>query len=188
MLPAIPVLAHGAALGEASRAVALITALLATCSGGAPGEVGSMDPAQTEVRRSFTRSPSEVLDRTLDLLVQRGTMASDDASEWAPTGRRTLEEEGSVEVTGASVDRTADSLRTYVVADQRSLVRDTGGRYYLTVRVVRAGASSATVAVAATIIATTPGPGPLGGRPVASNGTLERAFLDALSAAIGGEP
>jgi hypothetical protein len=188
MLAMNGVLRHGVAIGGAPGAFALLVAAgLATCSGTAPGEVGSMDPAQSEVRRTFARTPADVLDGTLALLVARGEMASAAASEWAPTGRRTLQEQGQVEMTGTSVSQPADTLRTHVVADQARLVGESGGRYWLTIRVVREGGASATVGVAAAIVATTPGPGPLGGRPVASNGTLERGFLDALAAALARE-
>jgi len=187
MLGMIQAVRHGVAIAQAPSAVGfLLAAGLATCSGAAPGEVGSMDPAQSEVRRTFARTPTDVLDGTLDVLVARGEMASAAASEWAPTGRRTLQDQGRVEMTGTSVTQSADTLRTHVVPEQVRLVGESGGRYYLTIRIVREGAASATVGVTATIVATTPGPGPLGGRPVASNGTLERGFLDALAASLAG--
>ncbi len=163
----------------------LAAAAAAACSAAVPGQVESRDPAQVaEVRRTFDRRPAEVLGRALEVLVARGEMASGPASEWASTGARKLEDEGRLELTSESLASPADTLRTFVVADQRRFVGDTGGRYFLTVRIIREAASSTTVEVVSTIVAATAGPGPLGGRPVASNGTLERAFLDALEASL----
>jgi hypothetical protein len=163
-----------------------VVVAVAACSAAVPGQVDSTDPAQVaEVRRTFDRRAADVLGRALDLLVTRGEMGAGPASEWSSTGLRSLEDEGRLELTSESVARPADTLRAFVVADQRRFVGDAGGRYYLTVRIIRGDEASTAVEVVATIVAATAGPGPIGGRPVRSNGTLERAFLDALAASLG---
>jgi hypothetical protein len=158
---------------------------VAACSASFPGQSDAMDPDQaSEVRRTFDSPSASVLDRAVDVLVERGELSAAAASGWTTDGQRTLRDEGRLELTGESVARPADTLRTYVVDAQRRFVGETGGRYYLTVRIVRDAEASTTVGVVATIIATTSGPGPIGGRPLRSDGTLERAFLDALDASL----
>ncbi len=169
---------------RAAAVVLLAAAALAACSGPVPGQVGSMDPQGGEVGRTFGQAPATVLARTLDLLSRRGEMAAAAAAEWSSRGARELADRGRVELTSESVTPPADTLRAWVVADQRHFVGDAGGRYYLTIRILREAGDSTTVQVISTIVATTPGPGPLGGRPVTSNGTLERTFLDELQASL----
>ncbi len=69
----------------------------------------------------------------------------------------------------------------------RRFIGDEGGRYVLELTVEAAGDGGLKVTVVPTIIATVRGgEGPLGGRPLPSNGTLERAILDSLSRRLGG--
>ena len=80
-----------------------------------------------------------------------------------------------------------DALARLVPAEFRRFIGVQGGRYVLELTVEPASDGGLKVTVVPTIIATVgDGEGPLGGRPLPSNGTLESTILDALTARLGG--
>ena len=86
-----------------------------------------------------------------------------------------------------SVALASEDLARLVPEDFRRFIGDEGGRYVLELTMEPAADGGLRLLVTPTIIATVEGgEGPLGGRPLPSNGTLESSILDSLARRLGG--
>ncbi len=159
--------------------VLVVPTLASACSPPGPADAVTANGPQ-EQQETFDRSADVVFETITALLVERDEMTAAVASDWMAQSRSALDNREPVRVTSESVDVSADQLRDLVRADQTGFVSDAGGRYYLTISITPESRARTTVAVVATFVGATPGPGPIGGRPLASNGSIERAVLDAL--------
>ncbi len=181
---------YGRTGGVARRGSVLYAILLSfaalACSPASSGQAEIVSPPQAQENVvTFERSAEHVLDALVALLVERGEMSSPVAENWVAQSAATLGRLQPVQLTSESVDVPAAALRGFVHEDQVRFVGEGGGRYYLTIPITPESRAQSSVEVIVTMVATTPTPGPLGGRPVASNGTLEQALLDALRTALG---
>ena len=80
------------------------------------------------------------------------------------------------------VEARVDDLARLVPEEFRDFIGDEGGRYVLELTLEPAADGGLRLTVTPTIIATVRGgEGPLGGRPLPSNGTLENSILSSLS-------
>jgi hypothetical protein len=165
--------------------VALVTIPSLACSRTVAAQADSVAAdQQTQYRVTFDRGGEAVLDAITALLVERDEMSADVASDWITQSRSGLAKQEWVRLTSRSVNVSAVDLRDLIDADQTRFVTDSGGRYFVTIPITPQTRTQTTVEVIATLIGVTPGPGPLGGRPLTSNGAIERAILDALRAAM----
>jgi hypothetical protein len=86
-----------------------------------------------------------------------------------------------------SVSLGPEDLAKLVPEEFRRFIGDDGGRYVLELTMEPAADGGLRLTVTPTIIATVEGgEGPLGGRPLPSNGTLENSILDSLARRLGG--
>ncbi len=164
--------------------VLAVPSLGSACSPPGPSNAVRADNPQDQ-QATFDRDAEAVLNAVTSVLVERDEMTDSVASDWVAQYSEALRQRETVRVTSESVNVSAARLRDLIRDDQARFVSDSGGRYYVTISITPDSRTRTTVEVVATVIGTTPGPGPLGGRPLASNGSLERAILNALRASIG---
>jgi hypothetical protein len=136
----------------------------------------------------YSESPRAVIEALSAVLVERGELAPAAARLVGESAVAAFESNREAEISSESIELAADDLEALVREDVRHYVRDGGGRYVVSV-VVEAAGGGTRVTVTPTFVAYVPGmETPLGGRPLPSNGTLERAILDALSERLQGGP
>jgi hypothetical protein len=135
----------------------------------------------------FSQSPDRVVDALTATLVESGALSADLAPELG-TGlvdAFTTRQEGVL--SSQSVSLATDDLARLVPEEYRRFIGEEGGRYVLELTLKVAADGGLRVEVTPTIIATVRGgEGPLGGRPLPSNGTLENSILDSLTRRLGG--
>lgn len=169
--------------GPRSAISAFGIAILALgCFSGTDGQMSSSQNTAT-----FAASPERVIEALTGELQQRQALSA----EMVP-GLRTELLEGfqsqrEAHLSSRSVPVGADELAGLVPEDVRQFIGDEGGRYVLELTLEPAPDGGTRLTVSPVIIATVGGgEGPLGGRPLPSNGSLERAIFDALRGRLGG--
>lgn len=165
------------------RFLSLSLALFAlACSYGSEGQMNVSQNFSV-----FRQSPAQVLDALTAELVSRDALSADFAEDLESDLVATFTDERQVQFSSESVALGSDELSRLVPEEFRRFIGDAGGRYVLELTLEPAGDGGLRLTVTPTIIATVRGgEGPLGGRPLPSNGTLERTVLDALSRRLGG--
>lgn len=133
-----------------------------------------------EVGAVFSESPRAVIEALSAVLVERGELAAEAAGEFEESAVAAFDSSGEAEMSSESRELARTDLEALVREDARHYVRDGGGRYVVSIA-VEAADGGTRVTVVPTIVAYVPGmENPLGGRPLPSNGTLERAILEAV--------
>lgn len=167
-------------------AATLLVSCTLACSVSAAGQGSATDSVQTQVHSlTFEHPAEELAEAVTSLLVERGEMAAPVASNWRDLSSLALEHGRPVSLTSESVNVPDSVLKGMVQPDQAKFIGKGGGRYVLTIPITPETATRSTVEVIATFVATVPEPGPLGGRPLTSNGTLEETILQALKGVLG---
>lgn len=135
----------------------------------------------------YSQSPAQVVDAVTDVLANQGALPADLADRLDPGLLDAFRTQRLARFDSESVSLGMDALARLVPAEFRRFIGEQGGRYVLELTVEPATDGGLKVTVVPTIIATVgDGEGPLGGRPLPSNGTLESTILDALTARLGG--
>ncbi len=135
----------------------------------------------------FDRRPAPVLEALTNVLTDRNALAADLAPELRTNLLERLRDGGMAQFSSESVNLSVSQLADLVPQDYRRFIGEEGGRYVLEIGLEPAADGGVRVSVTSTLIATVRGgEGPLGGRPLPSNGTLERSILDALRQRLGG--
>ena len=135
----------------------------------------------------FSQSPDRVVGELTAVLVESGALSADLASELGTTlvDSYATRQEGFL--SSQSVSLGTDDLARLVPEEYRRFIGDEGGRYVVELTLKPAADGGLRVEVTPTIIATVRGgEGPLGGRPLPSNGTLENSILQSLTRRLGG--
>jgi hypothetical protein len=135
----------------------------------------------------FSQSPSQVVDALTAVLVESGALSADMVPELGTSlvDAFTSRQEGFL--SSQSVSLGTDELARLVPEEYRRFIGEEGGRYVLELTLKPAADGGLRVEVTPTIIATVRGgEGPLGGRPLPSNGTLENSILQSLTRRLGG--
>ncbi len=135
----------------------------------------------------YTQSPQQVSEAVTAALVQRGELAAGTAPEANAFMARAVERGEPGQLSSQSMDVGRGALLEMVAEPFRKFVGDAGGRYVVNITVEPTAAGGARVTVVPIIIATVRGAdGPLGGRVLRSNGTIEAAILQAVTTGLGG--
>ena len=135
----------------------------------------------------YEQSPNQVVDALTDLLAGQGALSADLMDQLDPGLLDALNAQRLARLNSESVSLAMDELARLVPEEFRRFIGEQGGRYVLELTMEPAADGGLRVTVVPTIIATVRGgEGPLGGRPLPSNGTLESQILDALTRRLGG--
>ncbi len=135
----------------------------------------------------YTSPPATVIQALTSLLQERGEMAAEALPELQTALLSDLESRNRAQANSQEsvVDRA--QLEGLVTQAARSFVRDDGGRYLVSFTVEPDAAGGTRVTVVPVIIGAVPASdGPLGGRVLPSNGSLEQTLLTALAARLPG--
>lgn len=134
----------------------------------------------------FSQTPSQVVGALTAALVESGALSADLAPELGTSLVEALTTRQEGFLSSQSVSLGADELARLVPEDYRHFIGEEGGRYVLELSLRPAADGGLRVTVTPTIIATVRGgEGPLGGRPLPSNGTLENSILQSLARRLG---
>ena len=166
-----------------SAIAATITATLAfACT---PGPEGQMSSSQSTA--TFDASPSRVVEVLTGTLQQRQALSAEMVPGLRTSLLESLQSGREAQLSSRSMSVGAEELAGLVPEDVRRFIGDEGGRYVLEMTIEPAPDGGTRLTVNPVIIATVGGgEGPLGGRPLPSNGSLERAIFDALRGRLGG--
>jgi hypothetical protein len=135
----------------------------------------------------FTQPPNRVVDALTAELVARSALSADLADELEAGVLGAFNERREALLNSESVALGSEDLARLVPEEFRRFIGDEGGRYVLELTMEAAPDGGLRLSVTPTIIATVEGgEGPLGGRPLPSNGTLESSILDSLVRRLGG--
>jgi hypothetical protein len=130
----------------------------------------------------FSQSPSRVVDALTGVLVDNDALSADMVSELGTSLVDQYAAGQVAQLSSQSVALGTDDLARLVPEEFRHFIGDEGGRYVLELTLEPAADGGLRLTVTPTIIATVRGgEGPLGGRPLPSNGTLESSILSSLS-------
>jgi hypothetical protein len=161
-----------------------VVAVAAACAEPpAPAKEHTDDSRQAETTViTLAQEPEAVLRALVAVLVRRGEME-------AGTGQRLMAQDAStrLEVAGQSVPLSRDELLAFVTTGSAEYVTGEGGRYVVAATVEPDPDGGTRLALRPVLIATGGG-SPLGGRPLPSNGTLERQLLRELNVALARTP
>lgn len=164
------------------RIAILLAALAAACSYEGDGQM-----SQSQNFAVFDESPRQVIETLTDVLVQRDALSSDALPGLRGTVLDALRARQEAHLSSESVPLGPGELADLVPEEYRQFIGDQGGRYVLEFTLEPAADGGLRLTVTPTIIATVGGgEGPLGGRPLPSNGSLESSVLDALARRLGG--
>lgn len=134
----------------------------------------------------FSQNPSRVVDALTAELVARNALSADLAEELETSVLSTFGSRSEAFLNSESVAVTPEDLARLVPEEFRHFIGDEGGRYVLELTMETAPDGGLRLTVTPTIIATVGGgEGPLGGRPLPSNGSLESSILDSLARRLG---
>lgn len=134
----------------------------------------------------YSQSPGQVVDALTSILVLRDELAADVAPQLGTNLLTAFQQRDEAQLTSQSISLGTTELQNLIPEEFRRFVSDAGGRYVLSITLVPAADGGLRVSVTPTIIATVGGgEGPLGGRPLPSNGTLESSVLQAMSERLG---
>jgi hypothetical protein len=135
----------------------------------------------------YERSPGQVLDALTAELVARNALPADLADRLEASLTDAFSARQQASFSSESVALNSEELARLVPEEFRRFIGEEGGRYVLELTLETAPDGGLRVTVTPTLIATVRGgEGPLGGRPLPSNGTLETSILEALSRRLGG--
>ncbi|MGD8868868.1 MAG: hypothetical protein PVI01_14665 [Gemmatimonadales bacterium] len=135
----------------------------------------------------FTQPPSRVVDALTAELVSRDALSADLAGGLETSVLDAFTNRHEALLNSESVSLGPEDLAKLVPEEFRRFIGDDGGRYVLELTMEPAADGGLRLTVTPTIIATVEGgEGPLGGRPLPSNGTLENSILDSLARRLGG--
>lgn len=135
----------------------------------------------------FTQPPNRVVDALTAELVSRDALSADLAEDLEVSVLSAFSERREAFLNSESVTLGSEDLAKLVPEEFRQFIGDEGGRYVLELTMEPAGDGGLRLTVTPTIIATVEGgEGPLGGRPLPSNGTLESSILGSLTRRLGG--
>lgn len=135
----------------------------------------------------YSQSPGRVVDALTAVLVERDALSADLAADLGTSLVDAFTANQEALLNSQSVSLGTDELARLVPEEFRQFIGDEGGRYVLELSLKPAADGGLSVTVTPTIIATVRGgEGPLGGRPLPSNGTLESSILQALTRRLGG--
>ena len=135
----------------------------------------------------YNQSPDRVLEALTAELVSRDALTSDLASELGGSLLDAFAAGGPTQFNSESVVQSSNELAALVPEEFRHFIGDEGGRYVLELSMKPAVDGGLRLTVTPVIIATVRGgEGPLGGRPLPSNGSLESSILESLSRRLGG--
>ena len=164
------------------RLAILLAAVAVACS-----YEGENQMNQSQNFAIFDQSPGQVIGTLTDVLVQRDALSSDIASGLRGSVLDALRARKEAHLSSESVPLGPGELADLVPEEYRQFIGDQGGRYVLEFTLQPAADGGIRLTVTPTIIATVgDGEGPLGGRPLPSNGSLESSVLDALARRLGG--
>ena len=135
----------------------------------------------------YAQSPNRVFEALTAELVARDVLSGDLASELGGSLLDALAAGEPSQFNSESVLQSPDELAALVPEEFRHFIGDEGGRYVLELSMEPAADGGLRLTVTPVIIATVRGgEGPLGGRPLPSNGYLESSILDSLNRRLGG--
>jgi hypothetical protein len=135
----------------------------------------------------FTQPPSRVVDALTAELVARNALSAGLAEDLEASVLSAFSAQHEAFLNSESVALRAEDLAKLVPEEFRRFIGDEGGRYVLELSMEPAPDGGLRLTVTPTIIATVEGgEGPLGGRPLPSNGTLENSILTSLTRRLGG--
>lgn len=135
---------------------------------------------------TYSQSPSQVIDAVTAALVQRSALSAELAPGLGTSLVDAYQEQRRAQLNSESVALSHDDLAGLVSEDYRRFIGEQGGRYVVTLTLEPALDGGVRVTVNPTLIATVGGgEGPLGGRPLPSNGTIESAILQAITGRLG---
>jgi hypothetical protein len=135
----------------------------------------------------FDQSPSRVVEALTSVLVDRDALSADLVPELRTSLIDAFSARQEARLNSESVSLGREQLVRLVPEEFRRFIGDEGGRYVLELSLEPAPDGGLRLTVTPTIIATVRGgEGPLGGRPLPSNGTLESTILEALTRRLGG--
>jgi hypothetical protein len=164
--------------------VVVLLALLPAPAAGA--RAVPQDSAQQNVV-VYTQAPSQVADALTAVLVARTELPAAMAPEVRTSFMQTMEERREGRLSGQSMALDRAGLERLIPQEYMQHVSDAGGRYVVGVVFEQTDDGGTRVTVIPTIIASVPGAhGPLGGRVLRSNGTLESEIFQAMAAELGG--
>lgn len=135
---------------------------------------------------TYTQSPRQVVDALTSVLVQQSALSAEIVPALGTDLVAAFEERREARLNSESISLNHDDLAKLVPEDYHRLIGEAGGRYVLTLTLEPAADGGTRVTVTPTLIATVGGgEGPLGGRPLPSNGTLESSILESLADLLG---
>lgn len=135
----------------------------------------------------FMQPPNRVIDALTAELVARNALPADLAQELEANALSAFTQRHEAFLNSESVTLGSDELARLVPEEFRQFIGEEGGRYVLELTMEPAADGGLRLIVTPTIIATVEGgEGPLGGRPLPSNGTLENSILSSLTRRLGG--
>ncbi len=135
----------------------------------------------------YNQNPDRVLEALTAELVARDALSSDLASELGGGLLDAFAAGGPTQFNSESVTQSRNELAALVPEEFRHFIGDEGGRYVLELSMEPAVDGGLRLTVTPVIIATVRGgEGPLGGRPLPSNGSLESSILESLNRRLGG--
>ncbi|UCF19140.1 MAG: hypothetical protein JSU87_14605 [Gemmatimonadota bacterium] len=158
-----------------------------SAQGDNPGQSSTENMRNQNEVAEFSERPTDVLGALTSVLVRRGELSADavEDTEWAAL--TALQEEGRAEVSSESKQIGAQELKALVRTESHRYVTERGGRYVLNIMAEALPNGGTRLTVKPTLVAFVRGmDGPLGGRPLPSNGALELAVLTAVSQALQG--
>ncbi|UCC71037.1 MAG: hypothetical protein JSV86_11635 [Gemmatimonadota bacterium] len=164
------------------RLVPALAALALACSYETDGQMTDFQNFAV-----FTQSPGQVVDALTAVLVESDALSADVAAELGTSLVDAFATQQEAFLNSQSVALATDELARLVPEEYRHFIGEEGGRYVLELTLKPAADGGLRVEVTPTIIATVRGgEGPLGGRPLPSNGTLENSVLQSLTRRLGG--
>jgi hypothetical protein len=135
----------------------------------------------------YDQSPERVLDALTAELVSRDALTQELASELSGGLLDMFAAGRPTQFDSESVAQTRAELAALVPEEFRHFIGNEGGRYVLELSLEPAADGGLRLTVTPVIIATVRGgEGPLGGRPLPSNGSLESSILQSLNRRLGG--
>lgn len=164
------------------RLATLLAAVAVACS-----YEGENQMNQSQNFAVFDESPGQVIEMLTEVLVQRDALSSEIASGLRGSVLDAFRARRQAHLSSESVPLGPGELADLVPEEYRQFIGDQGGRYVLEFTLEPAADGGLRLTVTPTIIATVGGgEGPLGGRPLPSNGSLESSVLEALTRRLGG--
>ena len=136
---------------------------------------------------TFDASPARVIEALTGVLQVRGALSADLVPGLRTDLLDSFQSQREAQLSSRSIAVDAAELARLVPEDVRRFIGDQGGRYVLELTLEPAPDGGTRLTVNPVIIATVEGgEGPLGGRPLPSNGSLESSIFEALRGRLRG--